>query len=74
MGRRWKIRDRVPDFQIQPCGLKGGLNDHRTTDRHQEDDCVHYSRKAVMNQGLETCNLQPYVVNYTTPGKKNKSL
>lgn len=62
-GRKRKTQDRVLGFQSN-CRQKGGLNDHRTTDGCK-NDCVHYSPKAVVKQGRETCTLLPHVVNIT---------
>ena len=45
-----KSGDRVPGLSNSTLRLKGGLNDHRTTDRLQKDGCIHYTRKAVVEQ------------------------
>jgi hypothetical protein len=51
-----KSGDRVPGFSNPTLRLKGGLDDHRTTDRGTHD-CVHYSLKAVVKQRVELLHL-----------------
>jgi hypothetical protein len=57
-----KSGDVVPGLSNSTLRPKGGLNDHRTTDRRTKDDCVHYSLKTVEKQGGEISSLPTHVV------------